>query len=113
MFDDLLDPAVAEAMRLEFAALPDRWTFLHHFNEHKRIFTDAARMGPASRAAFAALQSPAFLDALAALTGIDGCSPIRSSTAAACTRRGPAAFSTCTPTSFPTPGSATGAASSI
>lgn len=72
VIDDLLHPAVAEAMRLEFAALPDHWTFLHHFNEQKRIFTDTTRMGPASRATFAELQSPAVLRALEVLTGIEG-----------------------------------------
>jgi hypothetical protein len=69
--DDLLRPEVAAAVLGEFDRPEDGWTFLHHVNEHKRIFTAVERMGPASRAVFADLQSDAFLRALETLTGVD------------------------------------------
>jgi hypothetical protein len=70
VIDDLLNPAAADAVLREFNRPEDGWTFLHHFNEHKRIFTALDRMGPASRALFAELQSAAFLRSLETLTGI-------------------------------------------
>jgi Rps23 Pro-64 3,4-dihydroxylase Tpa1-like proline 4-hydroxylase len=69
VIDDLLKPEMAEAVRNEFDRPENSWTFLHHYNEHKRIFTAFDQMGPASQAVFTDLRSPAFLSALETLTG--------------------------------------------
>lgn len=72
VIDDFLHAETAAALLGEFDVPDEGWTFLHHFNEHKRIFTAAERMGPVSRAVFAELQSPAVLAALQTLTGVAG-----------------------------------------
>ncbi len=72
VIDDFLDAATAAAIAAEFDVVDDGWIYYHHVNERKRGFNDAARMGPASRAAVAALNAPGFLDALRLLTAIDG-----------------------------------------
>src|SRR6185369_14533522 len=58
--DGLLRPELAAAVAAEFDAIDDGWIYYHHVNERKRGFNDVARMGPASRAAIAALNAPEF-----------------------------------------------------
>ena len=64
VLDGLLHPEVAAAVVREFDAAADGWTFFQHFNEKKVSLNDPARMGPASRALIADLQSEAFVRAL-------------------------------------------------
>ncbi len=72
VLDDFLRPGAAEAVHREFDDVRDGWTYLHHVNEKKRILGDVGRMGPATRALVATLQSPAFVRALEILTGLAG-----------------------------------------
>ena len=72
VLDDLLYPDVADAVVREFDAARDGWQFFQHFNEKKIALNDPSRMGPASRAVIADLQSDAFVRALDRLVGIEG-----------------------------------------
>ncbi len=72
VIDDLLDPELAAALAGEFATTTGDWIFYHHVNERKRGFNDVARMGPAARQVVDALNAPAFVEALGALTGMPG-----------------------------------------
>lgn len=75
VIDGFLRPDVAAAVEREFDRTADGWTYLHHVNEKKRILGDVARMGPATRAVVGELQSPAFVRALEALTGLEALRP--------------------------------------
>jgi Rps23 Pro-64 3,4-dihydroxylase Tpa1-like proline 4-hydroxylase len=75
VLDDLLDPKVARAIVDEFATTAGDWIFYHHVNERKRGFNDVTRMGPTTRAVVAELNTPAFLAALAELTGMPSLLP--------------------------------------
>jgi len=70
--DDLFDAAALRAMAAEFGGTADGWTYWHHVNERKRGLSDRARMGDATRAVIAALETPAFLALLERLTGVPG-----------------------------------------
>jgi len=69
--DGLFDPTALRAVAGEFAAAGETWTYWHHVNERKRGLSDRTRMGPATRALVAALETPDFLAELERLTTID------------------------------------------
>src|SRR5262249_24950114 len=73
--DGFLRPDVAAAVEHEFDGSIGGWTYLHHVNEKKRIMGDLNRMGPATRELFGELQSPAFVQALEMLTGLENLRP--------------------------------------
>ena len=68
--DDLFDAAALRAMAAEFDPTADGWTYWHHVNERKRGLSDRTRMGQATRAVIAALESREFLALLERLTGV-------------------------------------------
>jgi len=70
VIDDLVAPEAAAAILREFATTEGDWIFYHHVNEWKRGFNDVARMGPVTGQVVQELNAPAFVDALAALTGM-------------------------------------------
>jgi hypothetical protein len=68
--DSLLDATALRTMVREFGGTADGWTYWHHVNERKRGLSDRSRMGEATRAVIAALESPEFLRLLEGLTGV-------------------------------------------
>jgi hypothetical protein len=72
VLDDFLRPEVARALAAEFDTTGGEWTFYHHVNERKRGCADRGAMGPAARQVIGDLQSPAFVGALEALSGVPG-----------------------------------------
>lgn len=70
--DDLFDPAALRAVCAEFADVGEGWTYWHHVNERKRGLSDRARLGEATRAVLAALESPECIALLERLTGVPG-----------------------------------------
>jgi hypothetical protein len=69
--DDLFDPAALRAVAAEFGAAGESWTYWHHVNERKRGLSDRSRMGSATKALIAALETTTFLAQLERLTGVD------------------------------------------
>jgi hypothetical protein len=69
--DGLFDPAALRAVAAEFDDTGESWTYWHHVNERKRGLHDRTRMGRATLALIAALETPEFLQHLERLTGID------------------------------------------
>jgi hypothetical protein len=68
--DDLFDPVALRAMIAEFDGVAEGWTYWHHVNERKRGLSDRRRMGEATRAVVAALETPDFIRLLERLTGV-------------------------------------------
>jgi Rps23 Pro-64 3,4-dihydroxylase Tpa1-like proline 4-hydroxylase len=72
VLDDFLDPAVADALAAEYELPSLDWRYYYHVNEKKLAVEDLSQMGPVSRLVIAELQSPAFVDALCAISGLEG-----------------------------------------
>jgi Rps23 Pro-64 3,4-dihydroxylase Tpa1-like proline 4-hydroxylase len=73
VIDRLFDDQDLDTIRKEFPSADDPvWKLNHHGHSRKQALEDQSLMGPVSQAYFAAVASPAFVQALERITGIPG-----------------------------------------
>jgi Rps23 Pro-64 3,4-dihydroxylase Tpa1-like proline 4-hydroxylase len=76
VIDGLFDDQDLDMIRKEFPPDADpMWKLNHHNHSRKQALEDSSLMGPVSQAYFAAVASPAFVQALERVTGISGLVP--------------------------------------
>lgn len=72
VLDEFLEPEAARQAMQDFAQLDERWNSYVHVNERKFSHTVPAEWGPGLRAVLEQFESPAFVQFLCELTGIEG-----------------------------------------
>lgn len=72
VLDDFLPAEIAEGVVEEYAADESTWAHYHHYNQRKQAITSLEGMGPRNRELVEALQSEAFVDFIAEITGLPG-----------------------------------------
>jgi hypothetical protein len=75
VIDDLLRPDVARSVHEELEHFRGRWKHRRHLGQRKRIFTDQGRMPPGTRNLVWALNGPAFVERVEAVSGVRGLVP--------------------------------------